>query len=366
MITGSFPPIRCGIGDYTSHLSDYLAKRLLSLTVLTSSTAVKARPDDLVLPLVDRWDIRRMFFVLNTVRSLGPDIVHIQYPANGYGYRLGPQALAILLRIAGFPIVTTIHEFTRAKLLRKASILPFIACSHALIFTAEEEQNAVRKAVPWIKRKLAAARVIPVGSNIPVTAAPMKRVPGTTVLSFFGLFYPGRMIESVAEAFHMISKQITSPVLFRFIGDVHPHHRGYFLKIKALVEHLLPQQQIDWVLGGTPEDIAAALKGSDACLLPYPDGASFRRTTLMAALSLGIPVVTTKTGSTPAELKDGQHVVFASDEDHLADAVMTVVRDKSLAKKLSENSIALSERFSWEMIADEHIRVYETLLHTER
>ena len=67
--------------------------------------------------------------------------------------------------------------------------------------------------------------------------------------------------------------------------------------------------------------------------------------------------------SSAAELEDGNHVVFAADIDHLADAVMTVVRDQHLATRLSENSIALSARFSWDNIADEHVKIYKTLLN---
>lgn len=42
----------------------------------------------------------------------------------------------------------------------------------------------------------------------------------------------------------------------------------------------------------SPEEVAVALKASDVLVQPYPDGVSARRTTAMAGLALGVPLVT--------------------------------------------------------------------------
>jgi glycosyltransferase involved in cell wall biosynthesis len=45
--------------------------------------------------------------------------------------------------------------------------------------------------------------------------------------------------------------------------------------------------------GLPPEDVAAHLAACDVLLQPYPDGVSSRRSSVMAGLALGLPVVTT-------------------------------------------------------------------------
>jgi glycosyltransferase involved in cell wall biosynthesis len=240
-------------------------------------------------------------------------------------------------------------------------LLPFLTGSSALIFTSEEERTAVINAFPWLAQKiLETSFVIPVGSNIPLLNNTRVPKENESIVAFFGLFYPGRRIELVVNAFHEARRK--HPELkFRFIGDVHPRHKGYFMKIKELAEEMLPLDRVEWVLGRTPEEIAYSLKQADVCVLPFPDGASFRRTTFNAALSLGIPIITTRGKSTPGHLIDGVNVLFAENETAIAGSIDRLLTDGQLAAGLRQNGKTLSNRFSWEQIAEEHIKVYEQL-----
>ena len=49
-----------------------------------------------------------------------------------------------------------------------------------------------------------------------------------------------------------------------------------------------------WASGRlSPIDVAAALRACDLLLQPYPDGVTTRRTSVMAGLANGVPIVTT-------------------------------------------------------------------------
>jgi glycosyltransferase involved in cell wall biosynthesis len=361
IITGSYPPMRCGVGDYTYQLSKAVRNKQVEVDVFTSISARLHNRHLFLHPVVKKWGMLKMLSLARTVRISSPRLVHIQYPTIDYGYHLGPQALLILLRLSGLKVVSTIHEFQLARIPRRISLLPFLAWSNALIFTSEEERTAVIDAFPWLRNKIRdSSHVIPVGSNIPLLSNTTVSKEANHIVSFFGLFYPGRRIELVVNAFNEARKK--HPKLkFRFIGDVHPRHKGYFLKIKEIAEEMLPQKRVEWILGRTPEEIALALKQSDACVLPFPDGASFRRTTFIAALSLGIPTITTKGKSTPEQLIDGMNVLFADDDSSIATMIDRLLTDHTLSAKLSENAKILSNRFSWDQIAKEHIKVYEKL-----
>jgi glycosyltransferase involved in cell wall biosynthesis len=362
LITGSYPPMRCGVGDYSRRLAEAIRGQQAGVDVFTSIDENLIGREEGLHPLARKWSILPMMSLSFRVYERRPDIVHIQYPTVGYGHHLGPQALAISLRMLRLKVVTTIHEFQWAHVLRRLSLLPFLLASNALVFTSEEERAAIASAAPWLSGKLErASYVIPVGSNIPVAGGPVRATEGGPVVSFFGLFYPGRQVELVVAAFSAVAR--THPRLqFRFIGDLHPRHRGYFVRIKRLVEETLPRERVEWLLGKAPEEIAIALRQSRVCVLPYRDGASFRRTTLIAALALGVPVITTKGRSTPALLEDGSSVLFAGNENEMAEAVVRAVTNPALSRRVSEGARALSERFSWDGISEKHLRVYEQVV----
>lgn len=359
LITGSYPPMRCGIGDYTFQLVGAMRNAGVEAAVLTSAGAGVGSEGSGVHPVVRGWGIWRAIPVAIRVCRHRPHLVHVQYPTLGYGYRLGPHALVMLLRTMGVRVISTIHEFREAHPLRKLGLVPFFLWSNALVFTAEEERAAVANTLPLLRRKLERkAYVIPVGSNIPVTARVVKSSTQAPVASYFGLFYPGRQVEVVVRAFSKMA-EVHPTVTFRFIGDVHPYHRAYFDEVRRVVDGALPRHRVEWVLGKRPEEISVALAESDVCLLPYPDGASFRRTTLIAALSTGVAVITTKGDSTPRLLAESSSVLFAKNEDGMARMLLEVLGDPALARRIGENGRALSKRFSWDQIVEAHLTVYE-------
>lgn len=355
MITGSYPPMPCGIGDYSYRLSESIRSGDIEVHVFTSDAAAGGEHITRIGPA---WGMFKMLFLLRKILIWRPEIVHIQYPALGYKFKLGPQLLVCLMRFSGLRVVTTIHEFRMAHIIRKISLIPFFVFSNFLVFTSEEEKDAVTEKYSWLKGKIKKnSEVIPVGSNIPVAKGVHKRGVDGDVVSFFGLFYPGRKIETVIGAFKKISAKRTG-VKLRLIGNIHDGHKDYFLKIKKLVENTFPERSIEWVISESYEKVSEALAHSDVCVLPYPDGASFRRTTFIAAISHGVPVVTTKGHSTPSNLYHGNNVLFAEDETEIAEMIEKVLLDDALAERLSKGGLEISKGFTWEHLTERHLAVY--------
>ena len=188
MITGSYPPMRCGVGDYTYQIIKGIRDSQTEVHIFTSAEAKLNGKENFFHSVVKSWSIWPTISLARRVQREQPDIVHIQYPTIGYGYNLGPQILSIFLRMLGLKIVTTIHEFQQANVLRKISLLPFFIWSNVLIFTSEEERVAVINSLPWLRKKLnSASYVIPVGSNIPATTHMGSSTKGSCLASFFGL-----------------------------------------------------------------------------------------------------------------------------------------------------------------------------------
>jgi len=362
IVTGSCPPMRCGVGDYAYNLASALSGTGTPVYVYTSAEGMGAGYKKKGVEALGRAKGWGLLAVLSAFRGLKKDLVpkniawvNIQYPTIGYGYSLGPQLLCILLKLfSGAGVISTLHEFRSARLLRKISLIPFLLFSDKIIFTADEEVAAVREMMPPLYLRVRARyAVIPVGSNVPAgLGAPAGKRAGLVV--FFGLFYPGRCLELVAEIFQTVAQENKNAV-FGMIGDVHPKHSRYYEQMRAYFETLLPKDRLEWHIGESSENVARILACASAAVLPYPDGASFRRTTLMAAMMSGVPALSTKGPDTPAEFRDGENILFAYDRSEFAKKTLTVLSDPALAGRIAANARELSREFSWDKIAARYV-----------
>lgn len=100
-----------------------------------------------------------------------------------------------------------------------------------------------------------------------------------------------------------------------------------------------------------PADVSSCLAACDMAVQPYADGASGRRTTLMAALVNAVAVVTNRGAATEPDWADGDPVALAARGRPrlLADAVGRVLDDDALRGGLGAAGAALyARRFSIE------------------
>jgi glycosyltransferase involved in cell wall biosynthesis len=110
-------------------------------------------------------------------------------------------------------------------------------------------------------------------------------------------------------------------------------------------------------------EVAECLRACDLVVQPYPDGASTRRGSLMAALANGVPVVTTVGAlSEPVWAGGAVAAVPAGDPERLADRALELLgrperlRDLSAAgRRLYEEQFAI-ERTVATLLAPEAAR----------
>lgn len=109
LITGSYPPQVCGVGDYTKNLVE----------------ALKATGEAVVV--FDRidWSISKLWRYLSDLRALDADLYLMQYPTEGYGYSVVPQL--VMLGLLGRRRVVTLHEYFRKSLKGKMAIYAFFS-----------------------------------------------------------------------------------------------------------------------------------------------------------------------------------------------------------------------------------------------
>ena len=101
--------------------------------------------------------------------------------------------------------------------------------------------------------------------------------------------------------------------------------------------------------GLAPDDVAAHLAACDLLVQPYDDGASTRRSSLMAGVALGKPMIANR-GRNTEELWSAERAIHLTDTfapHAIAGAVTKLLADSALRERLAENARRLhAERFA--------------------
>ncbi len=100
-------------------------------------------------------------------------------------------------------------------------------------------------------------------------------------------------------------------------------------------------------------DIAAHLAACDVLVQPYADGVSGRRTSLMAGLALGVPIVTNSGPQTEPLWRESRAVEIVDADDDLAAVAEALLGDRERSAALARRGVALyDERFSLDRTID--------------
>ncbi|MEJ8476541.1 hypothetical protein [Roseibium algae] len=333
MISGSWPPERCGIGDY----SDVLSR------------ALEAEGADVVRIERKDWSIRSLFSYRHQLTKAEADIHHIQYPSVGYGRSILPSLTPYLGGTT--PSVVTLHEYEIFKPYRKPWFFPFAHRSKARIFSREAELTAFRTA---FRKDLGQDLVLPIGSNIPSASSTVERLPDSIV--FFGLFWPGKGLEEFLDLARLLREAGQDSRRLTIIGAPVANQEGFAKEIRKAAD----KYEIHLHEGLPPLSVAKVLATHEYAYLPYPDGADERRGTLAAAIVNGCIPVTRhgagtpdwlKTATIPADTPLSASMLF-QDPAFLTNGNYDLTAPLAFAAR----------RYDWAAISAQHMKVYRALL----
>lgn len=332
MITGSYPPMACGIGDYTSKLASALTASGITVDIYSAG--------------VD-WSLLKAQQLARKISEGQPDIVHIQYPGTGYGHKLGPQALSFLLK----PCVVTLHEVSQVHILRRLSLYPFVYGAEWLIFSSGFEMGYAMRFAPKPGNR---SCVIPIGSFISSPNEASEKDLEDIVS--FGLIRPNKGIEQVIALAAMIKTQ-GLPLNIRIIGSIDPKQPQYLDELRSASKDL----PITWELGLSEPNVANLLARSRIAYMPFPDGASERRSSLLAVLLNGIATISTKGPFTTNELAES---LFLTDTPEQALLAIKQLLDKpAQLDDLAQRAREYGQKRSWPRIATQHIELYQKMIN---
>ena len=292
------------------------------------------------------------------------DLLHIQYQPGAFQLKGAVNLLPLWLRARrpGCSVVTTFHDLRAPYLFPKAGALRPLA-----VRTLLQGSRSATFVDPADLARVGAARNrrwIPIGSNIPCAppadydrAAWRARLgvePAELLVGYFGFLSAGKGASTLLRAIRLV-RDADCPAQLVLIGagaNVGSATDRADERAALALSHELglgPWLRLTGLL--SPPAVSAHLLACDVVALPYDDGASFRRGSLLAALEHGCPIVTT----TPADaafghgarrLEPGRQflVVPPNTPGALAEALLRLTRDPALAAKLGTAGRALAER----------------------
>jgi glycosyltransferase involved in cell wall biosynthesis len=357
IITGSFFPMKCGVGDYTYHLARSLEEtNELEVKIVTSLNAKSPELEFSESHLnaeMKSWDLTEMPKLIKIVREYEPDVIHIQYPTQGYKNKILPKLLPFICYLLGYKVVQTWHEIYK-KL--RFGVLPQIFTPGKVIVV---RPNYYAQMGNLLRRLFNHERLVYIGnaSSIPKSELKLGMVDEcryellkgkSRLLVFFGFIYEHKGIDQILE--------IANPEHDRIIIiGAHDESDNYY---KTLLDTI---QNSDWqgsvtFLGFLPkEQIADILSVADAVVLPFTLGGGEWNTSIHAATLQGTFVLTTSL--TLSGYDETMNVYYSEPGDLHS---MKIALDRYCGKRLVNEST--TNALSWRDISNAHLGLYKDIL----
>lgn len=358
MVTGSYPPMRCGIGDYSKNLSEALVMNSkIQIGVLTSvfGRNMDKTVDRIeIFPIIEKWSFIEILKFIKIIRHWLPDIVHIQYPSRGYGGGVLQWILPLASFLMGKKVLQTWHEgYSRRNMLKLflKTIVP-----GGLVFVRPEYKENLHPSLRWALWKKKTV-FIPNASAIPRVVLDEKERDmvrkkylrkQTRLVVFFGFIYPHKGVELLFKIADSARDQI---VIAGEIGD-----KEYFLREVMKYTSIEPWREKVTVAGFLPAaDMAALLAAADAVVLPFRDGGGEWNTSTHGAVLNGTLVIMT---SGTKRGYDKKHNVYYAKIDDIGDMRSALSAYAGTRREYNEEV----DKNEWREIADKHSYLYESLI----
>ncbi len=365
IITGEYPPMQGGVGAYSQILAGELARQGHTIHVLSR---VETNEDNAAVQLantVQSWGAGSLQTVNRWAQDNHLDILNLQFQTAAFGMSPWIHFLPDVVR--QMPVVTTFHDlrypylFPKAGMLRDWIVNHLAKASAGIIVTNHEDLHRLQA--------LPRTTLIPIGSNI------LKSLPGDFdartwrteagvesndfLLAYFGLLNRSKGFETLLQAFARL-RQDGVPVRLVIIGggagSSDPTNAAFIDEINMLITRLNLAPFIHQTGYLDEESVGAYLSASDGVVLPFLDGASYRRGSLMAAIHYGCAIVTTMPQVMIPTFKHGDNMLLVPPGDNpaLENAIRQLQQSPNLGQHLRQGASELADTFRWDTIARDY------------
>jgi glycosyltransferase involved in cell wall biosynthesis len=389
-VTGEYPPMEGGVGAFTRELALAMSDAGHEIHIITSR---QARPshddrrwwrlrepiqvDNVYLhPRIRQWWWPSMSAIADIAIEQNLDLINIQYQAAAFDMRL-PAINFLPWRLRGvcktavtFHDLRTPYLFPKAGRLRQWVVHKLAHLADGVIATNQADQRSLLNAgLP-----LAKICRIPIGSNIAthqVNTAEISAIRQKLALSdedrllgYFGFLNESKGADALLQALAKLDKRFHLIFIGGQTGSSDPENNAAFLTgIGQMAVELGLKERVHWSGFLPDKEVSAYLQTAELMVMPYKDGVSLRRGTLMAALAHARPIVTTEPAVPILELTHGENIWFVPVDDTIAlvSAIIHLTDNRTIARRLGVGAGAAAELFSWDKIAAQTAGCFERL-----
>lgn len=389
LVTGEYPPMEGGVGAFTAELANALNQQGHAVHIITSR---EARPPDAprsftsaiepidlgfaqLHPRIGRWRWPSLAVIADIVLRQELNLVNIQYQPAAYNMRSAainflPWRLKNVAKTAvTFHDLRVPYLFPKAGRLRQTAVNFLARTANGVIATNPADYQTLAASLP------SPISSIPIGSNITVHPTNQFEIndirnslglkPEDRLLGYFGFLNDSKGADTLIEALAQLNGRFHLVFIGGQTGASDSANNQAFLEgLRAQISALGLNERVHWTGFLSDARVSAHLQAADMMVMPYRDGASLRRGTMMAALAHGRPLITTTPTATTPQLVSGDNcsLIPVGDAGALVTAVQTLANDVPLRQKLEQGATALAAQFSWEKIASKTAEFYQDLL----
>ncbi|MHB8442999.1 MAG: glycosyltransferase [Patescibacteria group bacterium] len=358
-ISGTFPPTICGVGMYSYRLLQELSKyKGAEIHLITSNIDNLKSINNIEIHKVNRkWDIKTFNQVIDIIRKVDPDIIHLQHPTLAYQFRFDTFILGMKLKknFPKIPKIITEHELSQAHpiaKIRNLTLLPFF--DHIIVTNINDFKYLKKFKV--FNKKVYIINIFP--SNY--YDIPTKK--GSN-FCYIGTIDSKKGLEYLIDTIKILKDKnidINLDILTNLYPETNHSHKKIIEKIKNL-------DLQDNIILNKPKDgmeIAKKISQSFAVILPFNLGVSERNGTFLEAISYGKPVITTKGKNTPTSIFINNKNCILIEPKNVEQIVQNIIKltsNKTLYNQISKGALSLSRKYNLISVKEKYLKFYQQL-----
>jgi glycosyltransferase involved in cell wall biosynthesis len=293
----------------------------------------------------DRWILVQYTALAWSARGFPRRFVRVLRDLGGAGARVG-VVFHDVEPYSGERVIDKLRQRVQIRTMRNA-----LELADAAIFTVPPEK------ISWKPRQLAKASFIPVGANLPVTSERLPRATAETrkspIVAVFGITGGATGERETREILGAVRYTAQRAGAFRLaVFGRHAEEREAALR--EGLRDVPVEVSVEGVLDG--RQVVEKLRASDA-LLFVRGGISTRRSSAIAGIACGLPVIARAGSETAAPIREAGVAFYSEEKENELGAVLArVLEDADYRAMLAEKSRrAYDEHFSWSAIAKKYV-----------
>jgi len=360
-IISSYLPIHCGIATYSSYLIEEL-RRLRNRVYIVCHKGGKGLD---CYPAFNYDDSDLPHKAFKTMMKFSPDLVHIQHEYALFGEQRGVNVIPLTykFKLSQIPTIITLHTvpkkcYYEEQIIEKA----LVEIADATIVHEQYQRELIIGRVGHQDK----IWVIPHGVREIKPVSKAKEELGLEdkkIVLLVGYFRRSKNFERVVRIFPKVAESVDDALLLVASGARRPEDIAYQDEFLEFVANSVAKDKIKVLLGlFSQEKFDLILSSADVAVFTYLSGA---QSGIMAhCLAFAKPTVVSSDVQAMVDLVQKiRSGIVARTDSELAEAIVTILTDKNLAKELSDNARSyIKKHVSWQIIASRHMDVYNKIL----